>query len=288
MPSDGSVEHLAEVQGEDFPAIEGFILKDRLGGGAMGTVYLAEDATGPVVIKILRADLIDDEMKRVSLIREASALRDAPAGAAPRLIATQLAVRQPYVVMEYLPGQTLTQQVATSGSLSGDELFAFALGLARSLAALHSVGIVHRDFKPDNIMMVSMLAAEGANPRIFDFGVSDSGGTIREVPSGALLGSPMWMAPEQVMGGPPGMWTDVHGWARAVLYAAKGRAEFDAPSIPAMLFRVVNVEAEVPDEIDDPLRHALRECLSKVSADRPSAELLVSWLATEPSQETST
>lgn len=283
MLSDGSVGHLAVGPGEEFPAIEGFMMKGRIGGGAMGIVYLAEDATGPVVIKILREDLIDDVMKRASLIREATALGEAPAGAAPRLIATQLAVRQPYIVMEYLPGQTLTQQVATSGCLSGDELLGFALGMARSLAALHSVGIVHRDMKPDNIMMVDPVAAGETQPRIFDFGVSDSGGTIREVPSGALLGSPMWMAPEQVMGGPPGMWTDVHGWALAVLYAAKGRAEFEAPSIPAMLFRVVNVEAVVPEDIDDPLLSALRKCLSKVSAERPSAELLVSWLAPEPS-----
>ncbi len=277
MSNDDAVRNPAVGGEESLPAIDGYIVTTRLGGGAMGDVYLARNGTDTAVIKILRADLADQPMKRASLAGEAVALASAPLGSAPRLIGSNLEVDPPYLVLEYLVGETLTQRIASGGPLSGEELLAFAVGLVRSLAALHRVGIVHRDVKPDNIMV-----SDGAQPCFIDFGLSDSGGTIREVPSGALWGSPLWMAQEQVMGAAPGPWTDVHGWALAVLFAAKGVAEFDAPSTPAMLYRVVHVEAEVPGDLDEPLSSALRASLSKLSADRPSADSLVARLTAEP------
>ena len=178
--------------------VAGYRLHGRLGSGGMGTVYLATAPEGgPVAVKLVHAALaVDDHFCRRFAQEVALARRVAPFCTA--------AVRdhgvdggRPYLVTEYVEGPPLGQMVARRGALGGAEVHGVALDVATALTAIHAAGLVHRDLKPGNVI----LSLSG--PRVIDFGIAralaDPSGLTR---TGMTVGSPGWMAPEQVIGEP--------------------------------------------------------------------------------------
>lgn len=256
---------------DDPPAIDRFELVGRLGQGGFGTVYLARDGADLVALKAVRLDREDDPMRLHALESEVRVLGVAPADAVAPLRHADLGASRPFIVLDYLDGWTLRDRVDAEGPIGGEPLNELARGFAGTVLLLHEAGVVHRDIKPRNVVLVD-------RPRLIDFGNADFGPDIWQAPSGALFGSPKWMAYEQVMGLPVGPWTDVHAWALSLAFAATGEPPFQAQSVPAMVLRVFTLDPTIPDTVDPRLADIMRACLAKQSGDRPTIADVVQTL----------
>ncbi|MGP3954823.1 protein kinase domain-containing protein [Nonomuraea sp. 3N208] len=252
----------------------------RLGEGGQGIVYLATAPDGAkVALKLLRADLAGNAEASERFVREVAMARRVAPFCTAQVIETGLFGGRPYIVSEYIDGPTLADVVRTQGPRSGTSLHRLAIGTITALVAIHQAGIVHRDFKPSNVV----LASDG--PRVIDFGIAralDLSSTL----TGTAIGTPSYMAPEQLTESSPGPKSDMFAWACTLLYAASGRAPFGHDSLPAVVNRILHTEPDV-GAIEDPgLRALVRDCLAKDPARRPAAsEALMRLLGHAPAAQ---
>ncbi len=213
-------------------------------------------------------------MARSRFARELRAAERVATFCTARVIAADLEGDTPYIASEYIEGLSLREQIDQDGPMSGADLERLAVGTATALTAIHQAGIIHRDFKPDNVL----LAAEG--PRVVDFGIArilDSTGTI----TSRAIGTPAYMAPEQVSGDDVGAFTDVFAWGATIAYAATGQAAFGAKSIAAVLNRILNHEVDLTP-LPEPLKSVVAASVSKRLADRPTAGQILLRLLGHP------
>ncbi|MGW6504856.1 protein kinase domain-containing protein [Nonomuraea angiospora] len=244
----------------------------RLGEGGQGVVYLGRAAGGePVAVKLLHRGLLTDARERNRFLREVElAQRVARFSTAPVLHA-DLAGRRPYIVSEYVPGPSLHDLVTVEGPRRGAALDRVAISTATALAAIHRAGILHGDFKPGNILM----GPEG--PVVIDFGVAralDAPGTTS---TGSVMGTPSYLAPEQLGGLPVTEAADIFAWGVTMVFAASGRAAFGTDSTPAVINRILNREPEISG-LAGTLLELVTAGLSKDPAERPRADDLVARL----------
>ncbi|MER7576056.1 protein kinase [Streptomyces sp. NPDC126514] len=242
----------------------------RLGAGGMGRVYLARSERGrTVAVKLVREELAAQEEFRARFRQEVRAARRVGGyWTAPVLDAdTEAAV--PWVATGYVAGPSLQQAVGHDyGALPERSVRILAAGLAHALGDIHAAGIVHRDLKPSNVL----VTLDG--PRVIDFGIARALETIAEsglTRTGALVGSPGFMAPEQVRGDRITPACDVFCLGSVLAYAATGRLPFGAggSGVHAQMFRIAQEEpdlAGMPEDIAD----LVRECLRKDPGARPS------------------
>ncbi|MFG2293917.1 PQQ-binding-like beta-propeller repeat protein [Streptomyces sp. NPDC048603] len=259
-------------------SIGGYVLIDRLGSGGMGTVYSARSASGRMVaVKLVHQQFADDSEFRTRFRQEvAAARRVSGAFTAPVLDADPDAER-PWMATLLVPGRTLGSRVKADGPVAGAELRVLALGLVEALRELHTTGLIHRDLKPDNVL----LTVDG--PRVIDFGISRATGQQTLTATGQILGTPPYMSPEQLSA--PHRVTpasDVFSLGSVLVFAATGRGPFDAESHFMTAYRVVSDPPEL-GPLTGPLRRTLERCLAKDPADRPDpGELLSAFTAAEP------
>ncbi|GAA4610331.1 hypothetical protein GCM10023195_42330 [Actinoallomurus liliacearum] len=238
-----------------------YTVTGRLGEGGQGVVYLGADASGrQVAIKLLRAQLSGDTKARSRFIRELSAAERVPGFCTAPVIDADVAGDQPYIVSEFVPGPAL-QDVTCP--LPEPELLRLAIGTATALAAVHQAGIVHRDFKPANVIM----GPGGA--RVIDFGIArvlDSDVTM----TSQVVGTPAYMAPEQLAAGPIGPAADLFAWGLTMVFAATGRRAFAGDSVPSVMNAILH---GVPDLSGLPpwLGGLVAACLEKDPRRRPTA-----------------
>ncbi|GGM88166.1 hypothetical protein GCM10010106_39230 [Thermopolyspora flexuosa] len=242
-----------------------FTLTGRIGEGGQGTVYLGYTSHGErAAVKLLHVKFTGDAAARSRFARELrAATRVGSSAYTARVIAADLDGDTPYIASEFIDGRSLREVVETDGPLRGPELDRLAVGTATALAEIHRAGIVHRDFKPDNVL----IGPDG--PRVVDFGIArilDSTGTV----TSRAVGTPAFMAPEQIAGAAVGPHTDVFAWGSVIMFAATGRSPFDGPSIATVLSRVLTHDVDVTG-LPGPLGEAVRASLSKTPADRPTA-----------------
>ncbi|MDD7941461.1 serine/threonine-protein kinase [Actinomycetospora lutea] len=214
-----------------------YTLTGRLGSGGMGTVYLGHRAGthGVVAIKVLAPHLLDDVDARTRFLREGQTLQKVTGDYTARIYSVGFDGSMPYIVMERLDGPSLHAFVAASGAVTdGDMLTRTAIALARALAALHADGITHRDLKPGNVLLTS------AGPKVVDFGIARVVGQTHHTPAGNMVGTPGYMAPEQVTGNGAGPATDVWAWACCVVFAARGDHLFDGDNILDIARRILD------------------------------------------------
>ncbi len=256
----------------DLANIGPYRLLARIGEGGMGVVHLAQSPDGPrVALKVLRPHVVGDTEARERLAREVSSLRRVTSPRVAEILDADPHGPTPYVVTRYVPGLSLYHHVAEEGPIAGRDLVHFADGLAEALQAVHSVGVLHRDVKPTNVLM------EGRSPVLIDFGLARLTDDARLTQTGFLLGTPGYLAPEILYGEDGTPAADVHAWAATVVFAATGRPPYGRGPAMAVMDRVRRGEHDlsgVPDGID----HLLRECLEPEPWQRPTFTEVRTWL----------
>ncbi len=240
-----------------------FELLGRLGEGGQGIVYLGR-GTGPgeerVAVKVLRSSV--DAMVLERLARELDAVHQVQPFVTAGVIEASAEGDRRYIVSEFVDGPSLQDRVRDRGPLPEHDLQRLAVGTVTALTAIHGAGVVHRDFKPANVL----LGPDG--PRVVDFGIARliDASTI----TSGLIGTPSFIAPEQLAGSRPTSAVDIFAWAVTMIFAATGRLAFGGDSVMAVMMRIMN---EVPDVtgVPDSLRPVIIECLDKDPARRPKA-----------------
>ncbi|MEU7861811.1 serine/threonine-protein kinase [Nonomuraea sp. NPDC049141] len=241
---------------EDPPGVGPYRLLGRLGAGGQGVVYLGQGPDGrPVAVKLLADGLADDHR----FAKEIDAARRVEPFCIAQVLDASLGGR-PYIVTEYVEGPTLHQ----AGRHFGADLQRLAVATATALAAIHRAGVVHRDFKPANVL----LGRDG--PRVIDFGIARASGHSLTVTS-SIVGTPAYMAPEQIAGAPLGPAVDVFAWASVIVFAATGSPPFGNDSLPAVIRRILHDEPYLGD-LPGPLHPIVLSCLAKDPAARPAMQ----------------
>ncbi|QOV41141.1 protein kinase [Streptomyces ferrugineus] len=255
---------MMRLRREDPRVVGSFRLHRRLGAGGMGVVYLGSDKKGQrVALKVIRPDLAEDQEFRSRFAREVSAARRIRGGCTARLVAADLEADRPWFATQYVPGPSLHDKVVDEGALGAAEVAAVGAALSEGLVAVHEAGVVHRDLKPSNIL----LSPKG--PRIIDFGIAWATGASTLTHVGTAVGSPGFLAPEQVRGAAVTPATDVFSLGATLAYASMGDSPFGHGSSEVMLYRVVHEEPQLHG-VPDALAPLVRACLAKDPEDRPS------------------
>ncbi|WP_037669017.1 serine/threonine-protein kinase, partial [Streptomyces afghaniensis] len=255
---------MMRLRREDPRVVGSFRLHRRLGAGGMGVVYLGSDKKGQrVALKVIRPDLAEDQEFRSRFAREVSAARRIRGGCTARLVAADLDADRPWFATQYVPGPSLHDKVAAEGPLGAADVAAVGAALSEGLVAVHEAGVVHRDLKPSNIL----LSPKG--PRIIDFGIAWATGASTLTHVGTAVGSPGFLAPEQVRGVAVTPATDVFSLGATLAYASMGDSPFGHGSSEVMLYRVVHEEPQLHG-VPDALAPLVRACLAKDPEERPS------------------
>ncbi|MEV7614632.1 serine/threonine-protein kinase [Streptomyces sp. NPDC089799] len=237
----------------------------RLGSGGMGTVHAALAPDGArVAVKVVHQAQAEDPEFRARFRREVQLSARVQGPCLLPLLAADPEAAAPWLATEYAPGPTLDRHVAAYGPLTGGTLYAFATGTAQALAAIHSAGVVHRDVKPQNVILGP------AGPRVLDFGIAHAADGTSVTRTGVMTGTPGWISPEHYRTGSTGPEGDVFAWAALVAYAATGRPPFGTGAPDVVAFRVLSGEADL-DGVPADLRGTLERALAKAPADRPTA-----------------
>ncbi|MET9337205.1 transporter substrate-binding domain-containing protein [Nonomuraea sp. NPDC003804] len=266
---------IAPLMAGDPSHLGSFTLSGRIGEGGQGIVYLGADNHGErAAIKLLHVKFSGDTIARSRFARELKAAQRVASFCTARVIEADLEGNTPYIASEYIDGRSLRDIVEDDGPLTGQALERLAIGTATALTAIHQASIIHRDFKPDNVL----IAADG--PRVVDFGIAriiDSTGTI----TSRAIGTPAYMAPEQIAGDDIGPYTDVFAWGATIAYAATGVTVFEGNSIAVVLNRILNHVVDV-SVLPEPLRGVAAAALTKDPRERPSADEILLRLLGHP------
>ncbi|MFC4532013.1 protein kinase domain-containing protein [Sphaerisporangium dianthi] len=242
-------------------------LTARLGEGGQGSVFLAAAPSGErVAVKVLRQGLAGPEAGGVSapgrFLRETEILRRVAPFCTAQVVESGTLDGRPYIVSEYIEGPTLQQVVDAEGPLRDTRLRRLAVGTMTALAAIHRAGVVHRDFKPSNVL----LGRDG--PRVIDFGIAralDAAAT-----GSGVVGTPPYMAPEQLETATVEPPADLFAWGSTMVFAATGRPPFGMDSLPAVVNRILHREPDLGGLQGD-LRELIADCLAKDPSRRPAA-----------------
>ncbi|RFU41326.1 serine/threonine protein kinase [Actinomadura logoneensis] len=259
--------------GPDDPRrLGGHRLVRRLGEGGQGVVYLGvperRGDQGPrVAVKLLRGGSAATPRARARFVKEANAALEITNRHVARVLDADVTGDRPYIVSEFVDGPSLQEWVEEDGPLPAGRLRRVALRSAAGLAAIHRAGVVHRDFKPGNVL----LGPDG--PKVIDFGVARISDTT-PVTTGGAVGTPAYMAPEQIEDEPVGPPADVFAWAGTVVFAATGRPPFGGGPSAAVMRRIVTRPPDLGDMRGE-LRDLVAACLDKNPAARPTARQIV-------------
>ncbi|MHB1064370.1 MAG: serine/threonine-protein kinase [Georgenia sp.] len=256
---------------EERREVGGYHLLRRLGSGGMGTVHEAVDAEGRhVALKLLHPHIGKDPAARRRLEREVSLLHRVRETGVARVLDAEVEESEAFIVTELVDGPTLEEDVAADGPFTPDELSTLAHGLADALRGIHAVGVVHRDFKPGNVMM------SDHGPVVIDFGIAQVADDVRLTQTGMVTGTPGYLDPEVIAGAEPSPVCDWWGWAAVLVFAATGRPPFGHGPTGAVLARVATGQVDV-DGIAPAIARVLTGALAPEPADRlePDAVLTV-------------
>jgi serine/threonine protein kinase len=262
-----------QLQAGDPRQIGGYRLLGRLGSGGMGRVFLGKSPGGrDVAVKVIRAELADSPDFRARFAHEVAAARRVSGFFTAPVVDADPSAPQPWLVTGYVDGPSLADAVADRGPLDAEAVLALARGLAEGLAPIHAAAVVHRDLKPSNVL----LAADG--PRIIDFGISRAADAMSMTDTGAVVGSPGFMSPEQADGRAVGPASDVFSLGSVLAFAATGREPFGTGEASVLLYRVVQTPPALAG-LPDRLRPVIEWCLSKDPAQRPAPGELLTQLS---------
>lgn len=245
----------------------------RLGAGGMGVVYLARSAGGALAaVKVIRAEHADDPGFRARFRREAEAAARITGPWVVPVLGADTEDREPWLATAFVPGPSLAEVVGAGGALPTTTVRALGSRLAEALVAVHEAGLIHRDVKPGNVL----LALDG--PRLIDFGIARHEGATALTTTGAVIGTPGYLAPEQASAGLPGPPGDVFSLGCVLVYAATGRPPFGEVGGAGALFRTIHEEPDLRG-VEPGLAPLITACLAKDPAARPTASRVRDALA---------
>ena len=275
MSSDASGSGAAQHQGR-------YIIERTLGRGGMATVYLARDGELDrlVALKVLSPHLAEEESFRARFLREARLTARLVHANVVQVYDVGEDERGPFIVMEYVEGETLAAELGRRRTFAPEEAVGLALQLCAGLEAAHAAGLVHRDIKPRNVL----LRRDGV-AKIVDFGIARAIDTTLHTEQGAILGTAAYLAPEQARGEPVTAAADLYALGIVLYELLTGRRPFAAETLPALVLEreqglIVPPRARaaaIPPTLEDAVMH----CLERRPEARPaSAAALAEELST--------
>jgi len=261
MVADQEFQQLSSEKKERYVPIR------KLGEGGMGTVYLAEDRrlNRQVALKMLSASLRADGEMRLRIIQEAQLIAQVVHPNVVGVFDVGEEQGSSYVSMEYVEGQTLGEMLKSTGPFNPKECVPLLVQVAEGLSAAHSKGVAHRDIKPANIMVT-----ENGIAKIMDFGLALVSGATRMTMPGAVSGTPLYMAPEQVRGEShltPAV--DIYAFGCLAYELLTGKPPFTEGNVGIQHLNndpksLVEIDARIPASLDK----VIMTCLSKNVPDR--------------------
>jgi serine/threonine-protein kinase len=243
-----------------------------LGRGGMGAVYLAHDEVldDTVALKVIAATFAADEASLVERFRrEAAAARKVSSPSVIRI--HDLGEARPgllYLSMEYFPGRTLAEVITSRGLVPISDCVDYLQQICTGLAAAHDAGVIHRDLKPQNV-----LVGERNSVKLIDFGLAKATTGAGLTGTGMLLGTPHYMSPEQVRGKNVDASSDIYALGALSFHLLCGRPPFAGDNVIAVGFAHCTEPAPVPSafrpDVPAALDAMILKALSKSPADRP-------------------
>ncbi|MED7930027.1 protein kinase [Nonomuraea sp. LP-02] len=245
----------------------------RLGEGGMGVVHLAVDPQGrQVAVKVLRGEVAGDEVARRRLSREVETMRRVRSKYIAEVVDADVTGHRPYIVTRYVPGRPLDEIVKDDGPLDLPALVRVAHGVAAALASVHSVGVIHRDLKPGNVLILD------GEPVLIDFGIAQAVDATRLTQTGMFIGTPGYLAPEIIEGQEAGPEVDVHAWAGTLLFAATGQPPFGKGTLEMVFYNITAGKADI-SAAPATLQPLLKAAFQRNPAKRPKAAELAEQTA---------
>ncbi|WP_007510546.1 WD40 repeat domain-containing serine/threonine protein kinase [Pseudofrankia saprophytica] len=250
-----------------------YTLLRRLGRGGMGVVYYGRSHEGRLVaVKVIRPEVAADREFRARFRHEVANARRVRGFCTAEVLDADTDGELAYLVTDYVQGPTLAQAIRERGPLARADLEQLAINMATALTVIHSAGVIHRDLKPENVL----LSPTGA--RVIDFGIAralDAATALsREI---RRIGTPAFMAPEQVAGTDLTPAADIFAWGGVVVHAGTGRLPFGDGPTDVIFYRI---ETKPPDlsGLPMPLRDIVAVAMRKDPAVRPTAGELYGML----------
>ncbi|WP_432744202.1 serine/threonine protein kinase [Streptomyces sp. JH002] len=248
----------------------GYELRARIGSGGMGSVYLSYTRGGqPIALKVVRGEFAEDPDFRRRFAAEVRAARRVQGLYTVPVLDSNTEGAAPWLATAYVPGLSLAEALRRHGPLPLETVLLLVAGVAEALTSIHAVGVVHRDLKPGNVL----LATEG--PKVIDFGIAQAADSTALTGTDVRVGTPAYMAPEQIMGNPPaGPGTDVFALGIIAHFAATGGHPFGEGGAHGLMYRIVQEDpylARAPEA----LRPMIAACLAKNPAQRPGPAQVV-------------
>jgi predicted Ser/Thr protein kinase len=238
-------------------------LLGRLGEGGQGVVFLAEGPAGSsVAVKLLPPTT--DPQVRSRFLKEVAAAQRVARFCTAQVVDAGIFERRPFIVSEYVSGPSLVEVVEQLGPRGGAALERIAVATLTALGAVHAAGMVHRDFKPGNVL----LGPDG--PVVIDFGLAAVPGMTTVFSGEVAVGTPAFMAPEQLAGTRVTAAADMWSWAVTMVFAGTGELPFKGESLTATAYAILHSEPNVGG-LPEPLGWLVHRCLNKDPAGRPLA-----------------
>ena len=238
-------------------------LLGRLGEGGQGVVFLAEGPTGSSAALKLLPPTTDPQV-RSRFLKEVAAAQRVARFCTAQVLDAGIFERRPFIVSEFVSGPSLVEIIEQLGPRSGAALERIAVATLTALGAVHAAGMVHRDFKPANVL----LGPDG--PVVIDFGLAAVPGMTTVLSGEAAIGTPAFMAPEHLAGTRVTAAADMWSWAVTMVFAGTGELPFNGASLTAAAFAILHSEPKV-GRLPEPLGSLVYRCLNKDPAGRPSA-----------------
>ncbi|MDQ1354895.1 MAG: hypothetical protein QG657_5204 [Acidobacteriota bacterium] len=255
-----------------------FKLLDKLGSGGMGTVYRAENTMErgeKVALKVLREELFEDEKNRKRFRQEAAIVDQLDHPNIIKVYERGQSHRSMYIAMELLEGKTLTKKIEAEGPLDLFDSLHIMAQVTDALAKIHSKDIVHRDMKPDNVMLIE----RDNDPnfvKLLDFGLAKMQHQTRLTQTGMVIGTINYMAPEQIAGTEISGATDIYSIGVMFYEMLIGKKPFDGDTSIDIMKEIIEKIPMEPirfrEEIPQELNELVLRMMSKKTVERPTAQ----------------
>ena len=244
-----------------------FRLVARLGRGGMGRVYLgrAESTGRAVAVKTIHGELLADAEFRTRFSHEVAAARRVRDEYIAEVVDADPDGPTPWLATAYVPGISVEDAVRRFGPLPAESVRILGVCVARAVAAIHAVGLVHRDLKPGNVLLTA------AGPKVIDFGIARGVSEAGLTRTGMVSGSPPYMAPEQLTNGAFGPGSDVFSLAAILHYAATAAGPYGRGGAQEQYARALAMGPLLDPALPDGLTEFVRRCFVADPGARPSA-----------------